>query len=193
MKKRVASGGLDPQWKAIASAQEQAMQAFEKMVHRAMVPVLGPAGVKKIQREAAIITTMRRCVAVYAPLRERGKLTPERIRREKPKVAVLATMVPLLDPVTLQTVSPGVYAVGLRWVGGKDIAFDLYGEKGRPTISTLAQTKDAGADDGSILGFDIDITLPDIDSIFPPPNGRFCISFLHWKKCWNWDWPEWPW
>jgi hypothetical protein len=153
--------------------------------------------VKRIHSELAIVTPIRGAVIVHAPLAVTGKFSLERIRREKPFVAIFLTMVGLEDPVTLTTLGPGIYAVRLRSIGGRNLVFDFFDDKDRPTLSTIAQTKQD--DDGilGLFGLDIDITLPgDPDSFYPPPdNGEFCISILHWRKCWRWGWPDidWPW
>jgi hypothetical protein len=191
-KSATTRNSLDPSWKKLVVSQAQVMQEFEQAARKALKPVLGAAGIRQIRADAAIVTPLRGAVIIHAPLKVSGKMSIERIQREKPFAAVLMTVMPLVDPVTETALQPGIYALRLRSVGGRNVAFDFLADGGRPAFSTLAQQKD----NGGPWGLDIELDLPgDPDSLWPPPdNGWFCMSILHWKKCWWWGWPEieWP-
>lgn len=192
-KKSPVIQGFDPRWKPMAASQADALQTFEKMTRQSLSSVLGPAGLRRVKHDAAIITSIRGYVVVHAPLRSRGLWSVKRIVKEQPIVGVIGTMLPLVDPVTRATLKPGLYAVGLRSIGGNDVAFDFFSEKGNPILSTQATAKSAAFGLEGPFGSDIDITLPSDDSFFPPGHAYFCISILHWKKCWLWTWPTIDW
>jgi hypothetical protein len=196
---RPAAGRSRPS--PLAAAQADVLARFDRMITESLGPLLGKAGLARVRRDLAIATSVGGGVVVHAGLKPKGAMTLERIAKEKPIVGVLANSIPLVDPVSLVALQPGAYVVRLRAVGEHAMAFDFFTERSRPVLSTLAEPTRA-VPTGRTTPFygliDVDLDFPwDPDGMIPPPDdgtsGKLCFSFLIWKHCWRWDWPDIDW
>lgn len=186
----------------LAVAQADVLAHFDRLIKDSLGPLLGKSNLARVRADLAMVTSVGRGVVVHAGLKPKGAMTVERIAKEKPIVGVLANSFPLLDPASLRELKPGVYVVRLRFVGNGCMAFDFFSQKSQPDFSVPAEPTTVARQQGTgpMFGIDADLDFPwDPDSLFPPPDwgtsGRLCLSFLVWKHCWSWDWPdiEWPW
>jgi hypothetical protein len=200
--KRPRSAPRHSQSSPLAHAQADVLAQFNRLITSSLGPLLGKAGLAGVRRDLAIVSSVGGGVVVHAGLKPKGAMTLERIARERPIVGVLATSLPLIDPVSLTALKPGAYVVRLRSVGELGMAFDFFTEKSRPAYSTYAgPTRPVPLDrKASLAGLiDGDIEAPWNPDSFSPPDdgtsGKLCISFYIWEHCWRWDWPviRWPW
>lgn len=188
----------------LADAQAEVLARFDRLIKDKLSGLIGKSLMSRLRSDLAIVSNTNRGVVVHAGLKHRGIMTVERIRKEKPIVGVLANSFTLIDPVTLRELKPGAYVVRLRAIGSR-MAFDFFDEKGFPSFSTIADPTDGTSANqdpkNPVNGLaDADFDWPwEDDSLSPPPDwgtsGRLCLSFLIWKHCWTWDWPDihWPW
>jgi hypothetical protein len=182
--------GSDP----LAAAHSQTLSAFESAVRARLKPVLGEAGLRRVQTDTGLVTQVAGGVIVHAPLRQRGRPTPQGILKGSPFIGVLATTVALTDPVTGAKLEPGAYAVRVRQIARRDVAFDYVATKGETSVSTIARQHDGGPPGWDFPWVDGDITIGGPDELVPPGTIYLCLSFLFWGGCWFIDWPEWlPW
>ena len=189
--------------KALADAHADVLREFDRVVDERLGAMLGRGNRKRLRSDLAIATKLGKGVVVHAGVQSKAPMTIQRIRREKPIVGVMANTVPLIDPVSLTALAPGAYVVRMRAVGEDRFVFDFFPGKGKPVFSGVTEVaRQIGPDYTGSLGnlADVEIELPwDPDGMLPPEtddlHGRFCISFLKWKHCWSWDWPDidWPW
>lgn len=200
--KRPRSVAKRSQSAPLAEAQAELLAQFDRLITDSLGPLLGKARLAAVRRDLAIATSVGGGVVVHAGVKSKGTMTLHRIAKEKPIVGVLANTIPLIDPVTLATLKPGAYVVRIRPLGRDAVVFDYFTEKSGPVFSAVGEpTKPVPTDrTAPLLGLaDVDVDLPwDPDSLSPPEDdtrGLFCMSILHWKKCWHWDWPDidWPW
>ena len=188
---------------SLAAAQSEVLKEFDRVVDERLGALLGRGNRKRLRSDLAIATQLGKGVVVHAGVQSKTPMTIERIRREKPIVGAMASTLPLIDPVSLTALAPGAYVVRMRALGVDKFAFDFFPGKGKPVFSGVADVaRQIGPDYTGTLGnlADVEIELPwDPDGMFPPEtddlHGQFCISFLRWKHCWSWDWPDidWPW
>jgi hypothetical protein len=186
----------------LAGAQADVLAHFDRLIVDSLGPLLGKANLARVRGDIAIVTNVAKGVVVHAGIKPKGAMTDELIAKEMPIVGVLANSFPLLDPASLRELKPGAYVVRLRSLGGGAMAFDFFSKTSQPDFSVPAsptnQARQSGT--GPTYGIDADLDFPwDPDSMYPPPDwgtsGRLCLSFLYWRHCWSWDWPEirWPW
>ena len=202
--KSAKSSKSDPRFSALLGAKDDTREAFAALVKKELGKLLGADALRRLRTDRMIITPAGPGVVAHASVKSQRPLTLENLRRHAPIVAVQVNTVPLIDPITLTALEPGTYAVRLRPVGRTRFAFDYFraGEK-LPVFSTTAEPVAQQQGPLGRLWDSIDIIVrwptPDDatypDDLLPPGTpGRFCISILHWSKCWDWDWPEidWP-
>ena len=188
-KRKRGGSSLDP----VAAAQSKVLSTFEKQARRQLSPVLGDAGMRRVRTDLAISTTVGGGVIVQAPLRLPARFDPHQLERKSEIAAVLGTTIPLIDPVTLTVLEPGMYAWAVRKVGPEFVAFDFFNQRGAPALSVLAREKGGGPISVDFGLVDIEITVGGIDSIVPPGEVFVCLSLLIWKTCFFLILPKLPW
>ncbi len=194
----VAKGRSGPGTAALAAAQSGTMREFERLTRERLGPLLGPKGLRRVDFSTAISTVVGGGLIVHAGIRHKKPMTVERVRKEAPAVGILANTIPLIDPVSRTALPAGVWVVRLRPLRGGAMAFDFHAGK-EPAFGVRAEAIAArqSGDQAAITHFiDIELDFPSdaTDRLLPPGEGYACVSFLVWKSCWFWSWPEihWP-
>ena len=193
----------DPRFAALLGAKDETREAFAALVKRDLGKMLGADALRRLRTDRMILTPAGPGMVAHASFKTPSPLTRENLRRHAAIVAVQVNTIPLIDPITVTALEPGVYAIRLRPVGRTRFAFDYLreGEK-LPVFSTEAEPVARQQGPLGRLWDSIDIIVrwptPDDpqypDDLLPPGTpGRFCISILEWAKCWDWDWPRLPW
>jgi hypothetical protein len=182
----------------IVVAQSQTLDVFAKLVRSQLKPVLGAAGQQRVRTDLAICTSVGGGVVIQAPLQLAVRFDPRRLERKSKIVAVVCNTIPLVDPVSLIGIDPGVYAWAVRKVSADVVAFDFFNRRGAPALSTIARQKDdAGPDGGNIPFLDVHISRGgEPDALLPPGTMFICLSLLYWEHCFFLNWPPrlpWPW
>lgn len=173
-----AAGSIDSAWQRAA---------------RDLDDILKKLGASRLAIDSAIVTRIPGGVVSHVPVRVQRPIKFGDFHRRPHAVAALLTTFPLVDRLTERTVEPGSYVVRLRPAGHEKFALDLFEPNGERSLSTLAEQKPSPPSPRfsfRFLGIDVDIDPP--DDILNPFKHLICLSFLHWRTCFEVPTKIWP-
>jgi len=150
-------------------------------------PLLRRMRADEISGATAILSRVGDAVLAHAPVRLRRPLREGDLYQRPHIVGMVVTTSALDERVTRTRLVPGVYAVTLRPVCGETFAFDLLDAGGERCLAAPAQAHKAAERQSarriSPFGFDVDID--NLDDIVNPYAHVICVSFLHWRVCFD--------
>jgi hypothetical protein len=158
---------------------------------RGLRPVLEREGARDVDQRTVIFSRVGKGVVAHAPVRLGRPIQLRELLAKPHAVGVLMATQPLQERVTQAVLEPGTYVVKLRPVCPGKMAFDWIGADGKRAIATPTDARPSTIELRiriRVLGFDIDIN--ELDDIINPFNDVICISFLHWRVCF--DFPRRP-
>lgn len=178
---------LDDANAALAAAWEPA--------GRRLAPLLKKLGAAGLARERALATRVPGGMVSHVPTVLPKPVRYAELFERTHAVGALQTTRSLVSRVTQTTLLPGTYLVSLRPAGRETLAFDFLAPNGDRVFGTVAHAKMQQQVPPGIsirfLGIDVDIDPP--DDILNPFKHLICVSFLHWRTCFEvptWIWPK---